>query len=171
LVIFSEKIIQIITTTEFHKAWIYIPILAIAPLFQSVSSFSGTNFTASKKTKYIFYASILGGISSLVLNLLLIPKFGVWGAVIAIVLSHLCMAIARVYFSWKYVKINNLFINLSNLSAPILISLILVLIHDFLIRYAIIIVLTCTMILINRLHILELAKNIRKNYGNLKRRN
>ena len=43
---------------------------------------------------------------SIVLNILLIPKFGLWGACIAIILAHFLSAITRVYFSTRFVRLN-----------------------------------------------------------------
>tara|TARA_R110002020_G_scaffold144769_1_gene317930 strand:- start:5160 stop:6593 length:1434 start_codon:yes stop_codon:yes gene_type:complete len=108
LAIMSKFIISLVTAEEFHQAWVYIPVLALAPLLQAISSYSSANFTASKETKYAFYSSIIGAGASILFNFLLIPDFGIWGAVISIVLAHLTMSIARVGYAWRYVKITNL---------------------------------------------------------------
>ena len=108
LAICSKLIISLVTTEEFHGAWVYVPVLALAPLLHAISSYSSANFTASRQTKYTFYSSMIGALASIVFNFSLIPTFGLWGAVIAIVMAHLTMSIARVSYAWRYVKVTNL---------------------------------------------------------------
>ena len=106
----SKYIVSLTVDRKFHEAWVYIPILCISFLFSSLSGIVGTNFLATRESKYFFYTSIWGAIASIVLNSMLIPIWGLWGTSLSIVLSHAVMAIIRVKFSWKYVKIQKLYI-------------------------------------------------------------
>jgi len=105
----SKYIIEWMTEGKFHEGWIYVPVLAIAPIFHAISSFVGANFSATKESKYIFYSSAFGAIASILLNIILIPICGIWGAVISIVASHCCMALARIWYSWRYAQISDTF--------------------------------------------------------------
>jgi len=104
---FSEYILQIATDAKFADAKAYVPLLCIAVLLSSMSGMVGTNFTATRQSKYFFYSSVWGALASVGLSFLLIPTWGLWGASLAIVLSHATMASARIINSWKYAKIQS----------------------------------------------------------------
>ncbi len=116
--IFSEQIFSLAIDDKFHTAWLLLPILTISTIFSSISGLSGSVFSAVLKSKYYFYSSIWGAGTSVFFNFLLIPKFGLIGSCISIVLSFMAMAISRIIYSWKYVKITHL----QNLVLQILIS-------------------------------------------------
>ena len=123
----SKWIIQIFTSPEFYSSWQYIPILAYGVLFTNVATFVGTNFTVTRKSKYFFYATVWAGLSALVLNFLFIPKFSIWGACIALILSQIIGMIARIIYSWKTVQITDWNFYFINFAA----TLILVIIQIF----------------------------------------
>jgi O-antigen/teichoic acid export membrane protein len=107
-VICSKLIITLFTTDEFHEAWRYVPLLALGALFSSISSFAGSNFSAARESKYFFYSSIWGAVSSIVFNLIMIPRLGILGAAISVPMSLAVLAISRILYGWKYVKIQNI---------------------------------------------------------------
>ena len=104
----GEWIVELFTDEKYLEAWRLIPILSLSIIFSSISSFVGTNFSAHKKSKYFFYSSIWGAIASIALNMILIPMFGLIGVALAVVLSHFVMALTRLIYSWKFVKVVNL---------------------------------------------------------------
>jgi O-antigen/teichoic acid export membrane protein len=108
ITISSKLIITIFTGPNFYEAWRYIPILTLGVVLSSISTLVGSNFTGAKTSKYFLYSSIWVIISSLIFNYLLIPIFGILGAAIAVPLSFFVMAMSRVFYAWKYVKINNI---------------------------------------------------------------
>ena len=107
ITIFSKDIISILVDEKFWDAWIYVPALAFAMFFSSISGFVGTNFLASRKSKYFFYSSFWGAAISILLNFLLIPHIGLWGAAIAVVVSCIAMSIFRIVYSWQYAPITH----------------------------------------------------------------
>jgi O-antigen/teichoic acid export membrane protein len=104
----ARPFILIMTTPEYMEAWKYIPLITIGTLFSNISAFMGTVFTASRKSIYVFVSAIAGGVSSVLFNFLLIPRFGVWGACMSIILAHLCSAISRIYFSNRFVPFHGM---------------------------------------------------------------
>jgi O-antigen/teichoic acid export membrane protein len=108
ITISSKLIVTIFTGPNFYEAWKYIPILTFGVIFSNISSLIGSNFAGAKKSKYFLYSSIWVIISSLIFNILLIPRFGILGAAIATPLSFTAMAVSRIFYAWKYVKINNI---------------------------------------------------------------
>ncbi|KGI86325.1 hypothetical protein JY98_08815 [Exiguobacterium mexicanum] len=80
---------------EYIKAWKYTPLLLIAVVFSSLSSFLGTNYIVNKNTKDIFYTSLIGAGVTLVLNVLLIPIMGLYGVGFSSIAGFLTMSIIR----------------------------------------------------------------------------
>lgn len=107
LAISSKVIISVMADARFYEAWKYVPILSFAVLFSSLSSYVGMNFSAVRTSKYYFYSSIWGALTSVFFNFLLIPAYGLWGASVSVVLAHAAMAFSRIAYSWKYVKITS----------------------------------------------------------------
>lgn len=104
IIIFSKPFVDLMTTKEFYEAWKYIPLLAISVIFSNASAFLGTVFSAVRKSKYTFYSVIIGGISAIFFNFLLIPLWGIWGACMSICLAHAITVMSRVYFSHDLVR-------------------------------------------------------------------
>jgi O-antigen/teichoic acid export membrane protein len=162
LSMFSKEIVELTTGKDFHGAWIYIPILTIAPIFQAISSFSSVNFIASKDSKYIFYGSLVGAIASIITNVIFIPIYGVWGAVISIIASQICMAIARVFYSLKYVKISNIRENLINIALAMILPVLVTLAPNTFTRYLIAGLIISTYFLINKKELRIVLTKLRK---------
>lgn len=102
----SKLIIHIFTTVEFYEAWLYVPLLTMAAIFQCISSAVGGVFSAAKTSKYFFYSSIWGAATSLLFTLLLIKLCGLIGVCIALVLSFFVLFITRIVYARKYVIVN-----------------------------------------------------------------
>lgn len=105
LTLFSKVIISIFASSDFYEAWQYIPFLTFGVLFSNIAGFAGTNFSATRESKYYFYSSIWGAIVAIIMNFVFIPLLGIWGACISVIFSFFIMAICRIGYSWKYVKI------------------------------------------------------------------
>lgn len=101
----SKIIVRVFAAPEFEEAWRYIPLLSVAAIFQCMSSLVGGVFMATKKSKYFFYSSIWGAVSSLVCTYLFIIWWGLIGVCIALVTSFFSMLLSRIIFARKYVKV------------------------------------------------------------------
>ena len=64
----------------YHDAMFYSPILTLATVFTCFNVFLGSVYIAEKKTKRSFATSLAAGIINIILNFLLIPRFGIYGA-------------------------------------------------------------------------------------------
>lgn len=107
IIMLSKTFVLVMTSTQYFDAWIYIPILSISVLFSNISAFTGTIFSAARKSKFTFYSVIIGGFAAVIFNFLLIPKYGIWGACAAICLAHISSMVSRIYFSSLFVKFTN----------------------------------------------------------------
>jgi O-antigen/teichoic acid export membrane protein len=97
---------------KFIESWKYIPVIALAIPFSSMSGFVGTNFMATGTTKYFFLSSIWGAVTCVLFNMLLIPLWGIMGAAIGAIFAHLVMLVYHVKYAEQFVvlkyKINYL---------------------------------------------------------------
>ena len=99
--IFSKEIVSIFAAEEYFTAWKYLPFLVFSALLQNLSGLIGGVFSAQKKSKYFFYTSIWGAVTSLLFTYLLIPSLGLYGVCVAMILSFLSMIISRLKYAWK----------------------------------------------------------------------
>lgn len=104
LMCFSKIIIGLFAAPEFFSAWQYTIVLTIGSFFSCFSSFFGTTFSVVKQSKYLLYSSIWGAGVSILLNFLLIPDWGLYGACLSVCVSFLSMSLSRYYYSGKYVR-------------------------------------------------------------------
>lgn len=100
----SQLIIRTFAAPEFTEAWKYMVILMIGAAISCMSAFWGTVFGVVKQSKYFFYSSVWGALSSVGANFLLIPNWGLYGASISVFISYMVMAFSRYLYSRKFVS-------------------------------------------------------------------
>lgn len=105
---FSKFMVSFFASQAFFEAWKYIPVLTLGIVFSCISSLSGSHFWATKESKYLFYSSIGGALVAVLGNFLLIPLWGIMGASVSYVLSFVTVALIRIRYGWRYVKIQRL---------------------------------------------------------------
>lgn len=111
LVAVSPYLLDLLVDEKYREGYVYVPILTYAVFLGSMSNLVGANFAAVKRSKYYFYTTIWGAGISLLLNYLLIPNYGIWGAVISILCSQFTIYVARIYYADKIVAHFNLWGN------------------------------------------------------------
>ncbi|MBS5029705.1 MAG: polysaccharide biosynthesis C-terminal domain-containing protein, partial [Clostridiales bacterium] len=104
LIIFVKLLAYILFQKEFFEAWHLVPILLFASIFNGLSSFLGTVFTAAKETRSVFVTTMAGAIVNIILNFLMIPFWGGYGAAIATAIGYLVTFFARLVGSNKIMK-------------------------------------------------------------------
>lgn len=104
MVIMIVPIAKIMFANEFYIAWKYAVFLLLSTLFSSLSSFIGSIFAAVKESKMFAASTIFAAAVNILLNWLMIPKFGVLGAAIATVVSFGSVWGIRMYYSFRFIK-------------------------------------------------------------------
>lgn len=102
MLILHPMIMPLFAGEGFNSAYFYVPMLLLASIFQSFNSFLSSIYEASQKTTHSLISSIIGAVSNIVLNLILIPLMGVMGAAVATMLSYLIVFIYRIVDTRKY---------------------------------------------------------------------
>ena len=90
---------------EYYKSINYIPILLVAMIFNALSSFLGTIYTASKKTSEAFKTTIVAAISNVTLDIILIPRIGIYGYIFSLLISYIVFYITRRISINKLIKV------------------------------------------------------------------
>lgn len=128
LIAITKPLSRILFAKEFFVAWKYVPILIYAFIFNSLASFLGSIYTSAKKTKMLFYSTIIGAVFNIVFNIILIPIIREFGAAIATAASYIVVWLIRIIGSNKFfpIKVNwirSLFANLILIGAIVCISI------------------------------------------------
>ena len=108
LVIFARDIVRLFTTPAYYEASNYIPLMALGLIFSGISITIGGIFSAVKKSKYFFYASLWGGLASVVALLLLMPHFGLYGVAVSLAISFFVIMVVRWYLASRYVRFEHI---------------------------------------------------------------
>jgi O-antigen/teichoic acid export membrane protein len=164
IVISSKFIVGILTTDSFYESWKYIPILTLGVILSSVSGFAGSTFSASRESKFFFYSSVWGAVSSIVCNVILIQRLGIMGAAISVVVSFAVMSVSRIAYSLKYVKITNSKVYVLMFLISVLTIVFAVSIHRVWLKYSL---MACLFILLVYMN-LELKEDFLKLYQEIK---
>lgn len=109
IMIVNQPIAGILYAKEFYFAWLYVPPLLISVVFNAMSLFIGSIFTAVKDTKILSVSTIIGALINTILNFVFIYRWGAYGAAIATLIGYAVTFWVRRIILRKYVlmKINN----------------------------------------------------------------
>ncbi len=106
IIVATKFIMTYLVGKEFFESWLYVPLLICASVFSGFGNFYAALYTATKKNFSVMITTIIGAITNILLNLLLIPNYGIQGAVIATMISQLIVTIYRMINSRKFIKFN-----------------------------------------------------------------
>ena len=101
IIFFSEELIILLTNEDFYSAMFVVPIYVYFFLFGAIGKISMGQINYSKKMIYLLPTSIVSVIVNVILNLLLIPFYGILGAAISTAISSLVINIIQLYFGMK----------------------------------------------------------------------
>ncbi|MBQ8961849.1 MAG: polysaccharide biosynthesis C-terminal domain-containing protein [Ruminococcus sp.] len=95
------------TYSEYGEVYRYTPVLVAAVLFMSLNQFLGSIYSATKHTKNSFWTAFIACSVNIVMNIALIPVWGIQGASVATFLSYfICYWVriidARYYVPFKF---------------------------------------------------------------------
>ena len=99
----SAILINYSTFPEYMTAYRYTPLLIAAAVFTCLNLFLAGIYTATKHTANAFYTILAVAAANVILNLVLIPSFGIQGAAFATFLSYLLCYCIRMKDSRRYV--------------------------------------------------------------------
>ncbi|MDE6946189.1 MAG: oligosaccharide flippase family protein [Anaeroplasmataceae bacterium] len=106
LLLFNNALAKYLFRNEFVGAGQYVPILLLAVLYSGGAYFLGAILVAEKDSMRIMTSTIVGAVSNVVLNILLIPQISVYGAALATLVSNFIMMLIRLVVLCKKKCIN-----------------------------------------------------------------
>ena len=101
----SRLITSIYLGPDYYDAWHYEPILVIATTFSNLVNFYASIYMAEKKSVLSMLTAGSGAVANIILNFILIPKMGPYGAAVATAASFVLVFIIRVINTKKFVNI------------------------------------------------------------------
>ncbi len=117
IITFTKIIMDVLVSADFYSSWIYVPVLVLSTVFTCFATFISSVYMIKKKSKQVLLTTVLGAIVNIVLNLTLIPIYGIQGAGIATLLSYIFMFVIRAVDTRRFIKITwnipKLIINIS----------------------------------------------------------
>lgn len=108
LIIFSKIMTTILTVDKanYYPAWQYIPLLVMATAFSCLVTFLGSIYMVEKKSNMILLTTMIGAVINIVLNIILIPEFGVNGAAFATFVSYFLIFVIRAVHTQSMIRIH-----------------------------------------------------------------
>jgi O-antigen/teichoic acid export membrane protein len=79
--VFVQDVIKIISPREYWSAAIFTPAVVLSYIIYALDNHVGFGIVIAKKTEYWTYVNLVMGGLNIVLNFILIPRYGMWGAV------------------------------------------------------------------------------------------
>ena len=90
---------------DYYDSWYYEPILVIATTFSNLVNFYASIYMAEKKSVLSMLTAGTGAVANIILNFILIPKMGPYGAAVATAFSFILVFVIRVFNTKKFVNI------------------------------------------------------------------
>lgn len=94
--ILADFIVPIFIRGNFSAAYQYLPGIVLTGTASCLPMYWGAIYGALKDTRGAFYSTLCGSVVSIVCNFLLIPVYGIYGAVISTVISYLVVTGYRI---------------------------------------------------------------------------
>lgn len=89
--------------SRFHEAYLFTPILITAMIFQCFCQFLSSIYSTRKRSVNSCLTALIAAVVNIVLNLLLIPQYGVWGAAIATASAYFACFMVRLFDARKII--------------------------------------------------------------------
>ncbi len=117
---------QIWMGRDVWESAMYAPILIYSCIFSCCTTFMGSIYLASNKTKRSLVTSLVAGVINITLNIILIPRIGLFGPPITTVVSYIAVFAVRAYDSRSIVpfdlRLRKLIVNCSLLLVMTVVS-------------------------------------------------
>ena len=170
LVVFSKILTTLLLDASYYTSWRYVSVLGIAMIFSALSTFMGSVYFIEKRSMRSFTTASIGALTNIVLNFLLIPKYGAMGAAVATVISYIMAFAIRAADTAKYMRFKLCILRLVANSVIIVIQTVIMI---FELQYWIVaeLVLLALMILLNSREIISAVMLLTKKFLAKKRKN
>ena len=91
---------------DYFEAWKYTPFLIVGCVYLTLATFMSTSYTVHKDSFGFLFSATFGAVLNIILNFILIPSIGVYGAALATCISYIAVFIFRLFHTRKYMNYN-----------------------------------------------------------------
>lgn len=102
----SKEIVQLLTAKEYWSAYSLVPLVAWSYVFFGLSSVVSVGLFVHKKTMTQAWLVLLTFLVNMLGNVLLIPRYGSYGAALATLISFVLLFGLNLFFSHRYIAIS-----------------------------------------------------------------
>lgn len=99
----SKIFATVLFDRSYYEAWVYMPLLIMATVYSSLVTFMGSVYLVDKKSVLSFITALIGALTNVVLNVLLIGRFGANGAAFATFICYLTVYVIRAITSKRLI--------------------------------------------------------------------
>ena len=103
---FAKEAITLVTTPEYTQAYVVTPFLSFGTFFLGAYTLLSIGINLVNKMHIITTTTIIAAILNIILNFILIPRYGILGAAISTASSYLVSTMLVYFFSQKYYPID-----------------------------------------------------------------
>ncbi len=115
--VLTRDVLMIMAEKEFWPAYRVVPIIVLANVIFTFNYHFNMGIIIEKKTKYFAYINASNAALNLSLNFLLIPRYGIYGAAFATLISYTYLSLLTYYFSNRFFKIDFEFLRMGKILA------------------------------------------------------
>jgi len=112
IAVLIQDVLGFMSAPEFHSAYQVVPIIVLAYVLWGLSYHVRVGIMLAKRTKYIAYIMGAGALCNVVLNLLLIPRMGSWGAALATLAAYLLVLVLTYFVSRRFLSVDYQFVRI-----------------------------------------------------------
>lgn len=105
LILIIKIFMRFYVSPDFYFSWKYAPVLIYSAVFSGFATFLNGILYAYKKNILATTTTLVGAIINIILNLLLIPKYGIMGASVATIISWFIISQLKIYKIEKMLNI------------------------------------------------------------------
>lgn len=104
LLLLTKPFLGVYVADSYYDAWKYTPFLIIGCVYLTLGTFMATSYTVHKDSFGYLFSGSFGAAFNILLNFILIPVIGVYGAALATCISYIAVFMFRVFHTRKYIK-------------------------------------------------------------------
>lgn len=105
IILLVRPITTVLVDETYFDSWQYVTVLVLATSFSCLVTFLGTIYNVVKKNAMVTITTAVGAAMNLILNAVMIPKFGPIGAAFATFISYFAVFLIRAVDTRRYIKI------------------------------------------------------------------
>lgn len=105
LSLFSVELLHIFATAQYFEAYKVVPFICAGLVIYTLGGYFSVGVGIAKKTIHVAWTGMVAALVNLLLNWLLIPRFGMQGAAVSAVISFLILAVLLMIISQRLYKV------------------------------------------------------------------